>query len=197
MPFSSTTPMASNVTYMGGMGINMPDTSAVASSGFTPQTVAMGAQAVGGVAQAIGAYDSTAARRNMLGMDAQIAQLQGSQALAAGQAQEEDSRLQSGQLFGRQRAQLAANGVQLGSGSALDLLTGTKVIGNIDATTIHNNALRAAWGYQTQSDIDRYAASNLNPTTTALTTLLGSAGSVANSWYRYNNAMNGAPVPTS
>ena len=196
MPFSSTTPMASNVAYMGGMGINMPDTSAV-SSGFNTQALAMGAQAVGGVAQAVGAYDSTAARRNMLGMDAQIAQWQSSQALASGQVQEEDSRLQSGQLFGRQRAQLAANGVQLGSGSALDLLAGTKVIGNMDATTIHNNALRAAWGYQTQSTIDRYAASNLNPTTTGLTTLLGSAGSVASSWYRYNNAMNGAPVPTS
>lgn len=160
-------------------------------------SISMGAQAVGGAAGAYGAYESTSARKDMLNMDAQIAGWQSSQALVAGHIQEENSRLQSGALFGKQRAQLAANGVQLGSGSALDVLAGSKYIANVDAATIHDNALRAAWGYQTQAVIDKSAASSLNPTMSGLTTLLGSAGSVANSWYRYNQANNGAPVPTS
>lgn len=150
-----------------------------------------GMQAGGGLMGAVGAYESTAARKGMLATDAKIANWQASQALISGQQQEESSRLQSGALFGKQRAQLAANGVQLGSGSALDLLAGTKFIGNLDAATIHENALRTAWGYQTQAAIDQNASQSLSPLTSGFTTLLGSAGSVANSWYKFNQVQNG------
>lgn len=196
MAMSSIGAMSTGVQSVDGYGVNLPSYSDAGSS-FNPQSIAIGMQAMGGVAGAIGAYDSTSARKNMLSLDANIADMQATQALNAGQAQEENSRLQTGALFGKQRAQLAANGVQLGSGSALDVLSGTKLIGDIDATTIHNNALRAAWGYQTQASIDRFASNQVSPSTSAFSTLLGSAGSVANSWYRYNQGMNGATVPTA
>lgn len=196
MAFSNANVMSSNVAYTGGYGVNMPDMSAP-STGFNIEDLALGAQGIGAVTAGLGAYDSTAARKNMLNLDAQIADWQSSQALFSGQAQEEASRMQTGSLFGRQRAQLAANGVQLGSGSALDLLSSTKFIGDVNATTIHNNALRTAWGLQTQATIDRSAAGALNPSLSGMTTLLGGAGSVAGSWYRYNGMMNGATVPTS
>lgn len=160
-------------------------------SSSTAMSMSMGAQAVGGAASAYGAYSAAQSKKDMLGIDSQIAGWQASQAIQSGQQQEFSSRLQEGAMFGRQRANMAANGVQLGSGSALDVLAGTKLMGNVDAATIHDNALRAAWGYQTQATIDKSASQNINPMMSGLTTLLGSAGSVANSWYRYNTASSG------
>ncbi len=154
------------------------------------QALGLGMQGIGGVTGAVGAYDSTSAKQGMLSMDATIAGYQSSQALNSGAMQEENQELKTGALFGQQRANLAANGVQLGSGSALDVLSSTKYMGDLEANTIHNNALRSAWGYQQQASIDKYAASSLNPTAAGLTSLLGSAGSVAKSWYSID-ATNG------
>lgn len=190
MGFSNTNAMSSNVTYMGGYGINLPATNP-ASSLSNAEMIGLGAEGAGGLMAGYGAYESTAARKSMLNMDAQIADWQSSQALVSGQAAEEASQLQTGALFGRQRANLAANGVRLGSGSALDVLASTRYIGDVNAATIHNNALRQAWGYSSQASIDRSAAAALSPVSSGLTTLLGTAGSVASSWYRYSGAMNG------
>ena len=192
MAFSNSNAMSSNVAYMGGYGINMPSTSAPSNGMPTGMEVGMGLQAGGAALGAMGAYSSTAARQNMLNMDAQIADWQGAQAIVTGNAEGESAGLQSGALFGRQRANLAANGVQLGSGSALDVLASTRYLGEVNHTTIHNNALKQAWAYDTQASVDRYAAQGLNPRTSALTSLLGGAGSVAASWYRYSGAQNGA-----
>lgn len=54
-------------------------------------------------------------------------------------------------LMGAQRAAGAASGIDLSSGSALDILVATAGIGEQDAQTIRNNAAREAWGYRTQA----------------------------------------------
>jgi len=114
--------------------------------------------------------------------NAQLAEWQASQAIVNGQAAEEGSRLQTAQIYGRQRAGLAASGVDLGYGSATDILASTELLGERDATTIHDNALREAWGYRTegldyrnQATLDRYGAGQINPWLSAGTSLLGSA----------------------
>ena len=86
---------------------------------------------------------------------------------------------------------LAANGVDMGYGSAADVLTTTDVLGEIDANTIAANAVYQAWGYRTQgvnynnSALTKQAqASATSPLMSAAGTALGSAGLVASSWYK-------------
>jgi hypothetical protein len=86
---------------------------------------------------------------------------------------------------------MAANGVDLGDGSAAEVQATTDVMGELDANTVHANAVRSAWGYRTQATnsqndavMRRSAADGISPGTSAMSSLLGSAGTVAQGWYR-------------
>ena len=63
---------------------------------------------------------------------------------------EQASRLNYARLMSTQRATLAANGVELGEGSALRIQTDTAYLSDVDAATIHANGFRAALGYRQQ-----------------------------------------------
>lgn len=52
---------------------------------------------------------------------------------------------------GSQRAALAAQGIDISSGSALDVQVNTADLAEIDIMTIKNNAAREAWGYNVQA----------------------------------------------
>lgn len=126
-----------------------------------------------------GAYKSALSQKIADKTNAMLATEQASQTIDAGQVKVEASKLHTAQLFGAQRAALAANGVDLGQGSATDVLTSTQVIGDKDAATIMDNALREAWGYQTQAAQYKQAAAQINPWTSAIGSLLGSANSTS------------------
>lgn len=140
------------------------------------------ASAAGAGIGAAGAMTRAQSQQNMLTSEANIADMQARQAIINGQTNEQSSMLRTGATFGAQRAQLGANGVDLGSGSATDLLASTKYMGARDAMTIKDNALRTAWSYSAQSSMDRAAAGSINPTMAGVGSLLGSAGTVASSW---------------
>jgi hypothetical protein len=61
-------------------------------------------------------------------------------------------------LVGTQRATLAAQGVDVASGSAVDLQSQTAGFGALDAQTIRNNAAREALGYTTNAQMGMTAA---------------------------------------
>jgi hypothetical protein len=99
------------------------------------------------------------------------------------------------QLKGSQRATMAARGIDLGSDTAVNILTGTDVMGEIDANTVAANAVRAAWGYRTEGTNSQIAASmseanarGVSPMASATSSLLGNAGSVASTYYSLNKA---------
>lgn len=71
--------------------------------------------------------------------------------LLSGQREEQKSQINTAQLKSTQRASMAANGIDLGVGSAENILTTTDVMGEIDANTIQANAVRAAWGYRAEA----------------------------------------------
>jgi len=127
--------------------------------------------------------------------NARIAELGAQSELLRGQREEQRVRLQTSALKGRQRATLAASGVDLGSQSAVNILSTTDVMGEIDANTVAANAVQAAWGYRTQAQnlknealTKRTTARGINPAMAAATTLIGGAGNVAQSWYALNKA---------
>ena len=158
---------------------------------------AVGMQATGAAANTVGAYYGAKSQKASLEFQAQLddinARLAESSAqtiLFQGQREEQRSRLQTAQVKSAQRVALAANGVDLTEGSAAEMLTSTDVMGEVDANTIHANAVRAAWGQRSQAtnmQIDamgkRTAARAINPNMAAASTLLNGATQVASSWY--------------
>ena len=67
-----------------------------------------------------------------------------------GEKQAQQRAMQIKKLQGRQRAVAAAQGVEVHSGSALDVQTETAGLGALDIATIRNNAWREAWGYKVE-----------------------------------------------
>lgn len=155
---------------------------------------------VGAASSAMGAYYGAQSRKqelelsaNLSDINARMSESAAQQTLLTGQREEQQSMIATAKLKGTQRASLAANGVDLGEGSASQILTTTDVLGEVDAHTIHSNAVRSAWGHRAQAVnqsnqalMSRASAGAINPGQSAFTSLLGSAGSVATSWYRFS-----------
>jgi hypothetical protein len=87
---------------------------------------------------------------------------------------------------------MAANGIDLGFGSAAEVQASTDIVKNIDMSTIQSNAIRAAFGYQqqalndtTQGAISRASASAISPIGSTVNSLIGSVGTVASKWYNF------------
>ncbi len=164
--------------------------------------IALEMQGAGALMQTFAAFAGAQNQKAMLRGQAEIADINAGMAeraaqaaLFGGQREEQRSRLATAQLKGTQKATLAANGVDLGEGTAARLLTTTDVMGEIDANTIAANAVRSAWGYRTQAagyKLDavgkRAAAGAISPGLAAATTLLTGASSVAASWYGLNKS---------
>ncbi len=164
--------------------------------------ISLGMQGAGAAMGAVGSYYSASnARRNLqtsanvADINARTAELGAQSALAQGERAQQRTKLQTAQLKSTQRAGLAANGVDLGEGSAAQILTSTDVMGEIDAATVEADAVRNAWGYRTQAmnyrneaEMNRATASAVSPAMGAVTSLLGSAGGVAESWYKFKQA---------
>lgn len=155
---------------------------------------------IGGEASsAIGSYYSAAQQKinlktqaNLADINAKIAELGAQSALLQGQQQVGALTLNAGRLKSRQRAALAANGGDLGVGSAAEIQASTDIMKEIEANTLTANAVRSAWGYRTQAVnfqnealAARATAGAISPGMSAVSSLLGSAGTVASSWYQY------------
>lgn len=75
-------------------------------------------------------------------MNARMADRAAKDALERGKLEEQKQRQKTAQLMGQQTAAMAANGVDIGFGSPLDLLVDTATLGELDALTIRSNAYR-------------------------------------------------------
>lgn len=124
--------------------------------------------------------------------NAQIAEWQAQDAVDRGAVKEKQHRIKVAQLKGRQRSVLAASGLEVDDGSALDVLGDTAELGELDALTIRSNAEREAYDYKV-SAMSQNAQANINRVSgqnaltagnyAAMSSLLTGAGSVANKWY--------------
>lgn len=113
--------------------------------------VLSGAQAVGGFIndqRKAGAIDTSAK------FNTELADLQAQDAIIRGGAAARKQELLTSGEVGRARAAMAAGGVQLSSGSALDVQAQDAAIGAFDAQMIRNNAAREALGITTKQALD-------------------------------------------
>lgn len=172
---------------------------------ITPQqmgTFSLYAGLAGMASSAIGSFYSAKSQKSslkfqaaMAEINAQLAESSAQQAMYRGEREVGALTLKAGMLKGRQRVALAANGVDLGTGSAAEIQASTEVMKEIDSNTIKSNAVMEAWGHRTQSVnarneslMARSTAGGISPFGSAVGSLLGSAGQVASSWYSLNKA---------
>lgn len=151
-------------------------------------------------------YNAAVARNNAI-----LAERAATDARKQGDIASGNQDLATRQLIGRQRAVLAANGVQVDTGSAVDITAGTEGIGKLDALTLRSNAERTALNYEAQgmnfnanaqlqdANANLYRISGQNAVsgsyTAAAGTLLTGFGSVAQKWYNMGTVSPGGGRP--
>lgn len=112
--------------------------------------------------------------------------------------QENDHRLKVARLAAAQRAQLGAAGVDLGSGSALQLQEDTQSLGEADALRIRQSGTSRVEALQTQAGLTRAEGATrafqiksqgrANAAGTLLGGASGAIGGVASKWFKPNSA---------
>jgi hypothetical protein len=143
---------------------------AIATTAVAAGVSAYGAESSAHAQEATANYQSQVAANN-----ATIANQNALAATAAGNAQAEQSRMKTNAIIGAQMAGQASSGIDTGSGSALDVRTSQKEVGELDVQTIQNQAARQAYGYQTQALSDT-GQSQLD---TAQAGFAGTAGNIS------------------
>ena len=108
-----------------------------AAAGKVAQDQSMAAQA---------AYASAVARNNAI-----IATRNAEHAGMVGEQRAEIQSLKTAQTIGEQRATFAAHGIDVGSGTPIDVRSSTAELGKLDVLTIINDAATKAAGYRAQA----------------------------------------------
>lgn len=111
--------------------------------------------AVGTGAAMVSQNQQTKYQTGLANQKAEQIRLQQQDALSRGATEEEQHLAKVAELKGRQRALMGASGAQVGAGSFGDILASTETQGRIDANMIRTNALREAWGLQSEAEMVR------------------------------------------
>jgi len=180
LPAGTVTPWYSNTNTLGSMGLIGSFFGAANS-------------AIGTYYNAKSQASSLAHSAAMAEINARISETGAQSALLSGVKEVGRLTLKGGQIKSAQKVALAANGVQMGEGSAAELVASTDLMIAIDANQIMANAVQSAWGHRTQGAnyqaealTKAAAGSSISPFGMATGSLLGSAGSVASQWYQFN-----------
>lgn len=125
-----------------------------------PVTIAVAATAASGAFSAYqaneqGKYQQAVAERN-----AKMQENQATDARARGVVAGEEQRDRARQLGARQATQLAGSGLDISSGTSLDLFAETATLGEYDAQVVENNAAREAFGFKTRAEESRLSGKN-------------------------------------
>lgn len=110
-------------------------------------------------ADALSSYSATSAQasavarqgrraRRLGDYNAKLAEAAADDAMARGREAKGEVLSRTRRLIGAQRASLAAQGLDVSSGTALDIQSEAQVMGELDALTAVNNATREAFGHR-------------------------------------------------
>lgn len=151
------------------------------------QAIALGATVGSGVMSAAGMYQQGQVQKQVARNNATMAEYAAQDAQRRGEEEAIAVQRKAAGLKGAQRSLMAARGLDLGAGTAAEILDQTDFFGEQDASTTRFNAARDAWAYRAQKqDLltqGRYAARNA--TQQSFGTLLGTAGAVSDKWATY------------
>lgn len=153
--------------------------------------VAVGAAAYGGVAQSQAAsYSAKVAKINQ-----KQAGLQADEAEAAGRSQVDSIRLRTSALIAQATAAEAANGLQVGTGTPVEIVGDIGKAGAVDVAKSEYNTALTKWGYVSQATaFENQAKLDTSQATQALISgSLSAVGSLLGSAAKYNTNVMGQP----
>lgn len=149
------------------------------------------------VAQSSAAKSQGEFQKQQAEQNARLAELQAKEAEQAGEKEAQQHRKKVRAMIGSQKAGLAAQGIDIGSGSALELFGETAEMGEMDAATIRKNSYRQAFGLRQQASMTRsqgrfdYMSSRAEARNTLLTGGLQAAGYGLEGVGKYNEYKKG------
>ena len=160
-------------------------------------TASLAGQAFGVGAGTVGAFAGAKAQQASLRSQARIAEINATLAdaaargeLMASERQQSSIKLRGAQVKASQRAATAANGIDIGVGTPVDIATSTDYFTEVDANTARANGIQAAWGrriqagnFRREATSARATAKGISPLLAGATTLISGASQVAQSWY--------------
>lgn len=169
------------------MGIGISAAAVAAYAGVASAVVGVAGIVASGEAQSNAAnYQAQVARNNAI-TEKQNADY----AIAAGTQKAQTESLKGAAAGGRLKAAQAANGIDVNSGSAVDVQAGQRAASTLDTLNVSNESLLAAYGYRTAATNEEAkagledAAADQAITGAALGatgTLLGDASSLGFKW---------------
>lgn len=150
----------------------------------------------GSVLSAGSAISQGRAARNTSVFNARLAENEATRTRNKAVEQENEQRRRTAELISRQRTQLAANNLDLNSGSALQLQEDAALIGEVDALRIRNNFndQASALDQEASLSISSGRAKQQSANLSAVGSLLTSAGAVASKWYTPQSSLNSATI---
>lgn len=118
----------------------------------------MGATGALAFSQVASGYSQASAQRaegdyqkSIFDINARFAEAQAKDAIKRGDKEAIELTKRAKRLIGSQRVSLAAQGIDIESGTALQIQEDTAELSEADAMTIRNNAWKEAWGYRVQA----------------------------------------------
>jgi len=162
-----------------------------------PATISMaigvGASIAGAATKAVGEAQAGAAGLEVARQNGLIARAAAQSAMERGNYQAAITTARGSELLGKERAAYGASGVVANKGSPLDVMADTGFITGMDATTIHNNAAREAWGMtqEAQAGVQRAQYAKQAADFSAGSTLLTGATGIASGLLDYSGGFNG------
>lgn len=153
----------------------------------------MALTAVGTIQQVNATKAAAQAEERQADQNAKVAEAQAQNATMAGLVEEDRRRAQTRAMLARQRVSIAANNLDMSTGTPLELLGDTASIGEQDALAIRANAAREAWGYRTQAVNARNqgAMTVANAKAQNKGTILTGLGSLAKQGYGLSGSFGG------
>jgi hypothetical protein len=113
--------------------------------------IGIGASLLGSVLSGIGQKQAADAQADADEENARLLRKRALEVLQEGGAQAGRARMAGSQVIGKQKVAFAASGVDSTSGSALALMADSRLMSEVDALTLANNAAREARGIQAQA----------------------------------------------
>ena len=170
-----------------------------------PATIVMAVTAIAGAAMSAqqqrqqGQFQKGVAEYN-----AQVAENEATETRNKGTEEENKQRRRTAELLSKQRAQLGASGIELGSGSALQLQEDTETLGEVDALRIRSNFSGRAGALDTSAGLTRTKggfAEEQGRSAATGTLLSGVAGvaktGVADKWFTPKSAASSVTPTTN
>lgn len=135
-----------------------------------------------------GAHAEAEAQKNAAEFNAQVSIQKAQDAMNRAQSDVDKIRVKGNQVKGEQIAAMAANGIRLDGGSALEILSQTEKLVDLDVEQAFENGRKEAQGFRTQSILEQNKADSISPNKAAFSSLLGGATQMAGSYASFKAA---------